>query len=290
MTGFGKASAEITGRTLTIEVKTLNSKQLDLILKIPGSLREKEWEIRQLLTQQLERGKVECYIGVEANSEAAGISINRLLARSYHAELKSLAAELGESAGAELFAQVLRMPDVLQSGRDEILDDDWPAVFTAIREAIARADEFRRGEGAILEKDIAARVQFILAYLDEVTPLESGRTASLRERIRADFGRMAADLTVKSPDPDRFEHELIFYIEKLDITEEKVRLKKHCDYFLETLAEPVSQGKKLGFLVQEMGREINTIGSKAAEAGIQKRVVQMKDELEKIREQLGNIL
>ena len=289
MTGFGKATAEIPGRKLTIEVKTLNSKQLDLALKIPGCFRQKEWEVRQLLGQRLERGKVDCYIGIETTGESSGFSLNKPLALAYHRELKLLAEELQETS-ADLFSQVLRMPDVIQAGREEIGEEDWPPISDAIREAIDRADEFRAGEGKVLGNDMAARVHGILLLLEGIAPLEERRITALRERLLNEFSRLTADLPGRSPDPDRFEQELIFYLEKLDITEEKVRLKKHCDYFLETLEEPVSQGKKLGFIVQEMGREINTIGSKASEAAIQKIVVQMKDELEKIREQLGNIL
>ena len=290
MTGFGKSSAAIPGRNLTIEVKTLNSKQLDLNLKVPGCFREREWEIRQMLARTLERGKVDCYICLEATGETTGLTINRALARSYYGNLKSLAEELQEGVPADLFAQVVRMPDVLQTGREELGESDWPPVSEAIREAIARADEFRIAEGRILGEDMEARVRTIIGLLGSIAPFEALRMTALRERLRTDFSRLASDAGGKGPDPDRFEQELIYYLEKLDITEEKVRIAKHCDYFLETLREAESQGKKLGFVVQEMGREINTIGSKASDAEIQKRVVMMKDELEKIREQLGNIL
>ena len=290
MTGYGKAVLDITGRKLTIEIKTLNSKQLDLNLKIPGYFRDKEWEVRGLLTQRFERGKIDFFIGTEVTGEMLSYSINRSLAKKYHEELKTLASELQETSTEELLSIVLKMPDVMQTSRDELSDHDWVSIAAAIDDAMAQTDNFRINEGQVLDEDMKGRVNGILQLLEAIEPYEKRRIIDLRERLLRDFSKYKGDFNGSAPDQNRFEQELIYYLEKLDITEEKVRLLKHCHYFLETLTEAVSQGKKLGFVTQEMGREINTIGSKANDAEIQKIVVQMKDELEKIKEQLGNIL
>jgi uncharacterized protein (TIGR00255 family) len=290
MTGYGKAVLDITGRKLTIEIKTLNSKQLDLNLKIPGYFRDKEWEVRGLLTQRFERGKIDFFIGTEVTGEMLSYSINRALAKKYFDELKSLATDLHVECPEESLSLILKMPDVMQTSRDELDDHDWVSITGAMHDAIAQADMFRINEGKVLEDDIKCRVQAILQHLKSIEPFETRRIIELREKLLRDFSKYSGDFTNSAPDQNRFEQELIYYLEKLDITEEKVRLMKHCLYFLETLEEAVSQGKKLGFVTQEMGREINTIGSKASDADIQKIVVQMKDELEKIKEQLGNIL
>ncbi|MEI6681860.1 MAG: YicC/YloC family endoribonuclease [Bacteroidota bacterium] len=290
MTGYGKSTLDITGRKLTIEIKTLNSKQLDLNLKIPGYFREKEWEVRTLLTQKLERGKVDFYISTEVTGEMLSYSINHSLAKKYHEELKSLSDALEEQYPADMLSLVVRMPDVMQTSRDEMNEHDWESIVPAIREALAQVDEFRQDEGRILEDDMLRRVHSILQLLELIEPFEKNRMAEIRDRLLRDFAKYKGDFNGAAPDQNRFEQELIYYLEKLDITEEKVRLLKHCEYFLETLHEAGAQGKKLGFVTQEMGREINTIGSKASDAEIQKIVVRMKDELEKIKEQLGNIL
>ena len=290
MTGYGKAAIEITGRKLTIEIKTLNSKQLDLNLKIPGYFREKEWEVRTFLTQKLERGKIDFYIGTEVTGEMLNYSINHSLAKKYHEELKTLSHEFNEECPADLLSLVLKMPDVMQKSRDEMNENDWEFISGAVSEAVAQVNEFRMNEGRVLEDDMLKRIHSIMQLLDSIEPYEINRIKELRERLLRDFSNYKGDFNGSAPDQNRFEQELIYYLEKLDITEEKVRLLKHCQYFLETLQESVSQGKKLGFVTQEMGREINTIGSKANDSEIQKIVVQMKDELEKIKEQLGNIL
>jgi uncharacterized protein (TIGR00255 family) len=290
MTGYGKAVLDITGRKLTIEIKTLNSKQLDLNLKIPGYFREKEWEVRAMLTQRFERGKIDFFIGTEVTGEMLNYSINHTLAKAYHAELNKLANELHEESPAEILSMILRMPDVMQTSHDELSEHDWTSISIALEDAMGQADLFRINEGKVLEDDMTGRVHEILRLLDTIEPHEKRRIADLRERLLRDFSKYTGDFNGSAPDQNRFEQELIYYLEKLDITEEKVRLMKHCRYFLETLHEAASQGKKLGFVTQEMGREINTIGSKASDAEIQKIVVQMKDELEKVKEQLGNIL
>ncbi len=290
MTGYGKAVLDITGRKLTVEIKTLNSKQLDLNLKIPGYFREKEWEVRSMLTKGFERGKIDFFIGTEVTGEMLSYSINRNLAAKYLEDLKTLANELNEEFPADMLSMVLRMPDVMQTSRDELNDHDWVSVTAAIDDAINQANIFRISEGKILEDDMTGRVGEILRHLESIEPHEKRRIKELRERLLRDFAKYSGDFSGSVPDQNRFEQELIYYLEKLDITEEKVRLLKHCQYFQETVNDAVSQGKKLAFVTQEMGREINTIGSKASDAEIQKIVVQMKDELEKIKEQLGNIL
>ena len=291
MTGYGKAGIEITGRKLTIEIKSLNSKQFDLNLKIPGYFREKELEVRNILMQALDRGKIDLYITTEVTGEVPNFSLNNDLARRYHKELCQLRQELNEPSSESLLPVILKMPDVLQTSREEITENDWHCIVSAINEAIRQMDLYRTNEGENLAADFSKRVDLILHLTGEIEPFEKSRITEIRERMIRDFANLAsADLNGSAPDKNRFEQEVIYYLEKLDFTEEKVRLRQHCEYFHETLDEPVSQGKKLGFIVQEMGREINTLGSKAAHAGIQRVVVQMKDELEKIKEQLGNIL
>ncbi len=291
MTGYGKAVAELPGKKLLIEIKSLNSKGLDLSVKLPGALREKEMEIRALLSQRLERGKVELYVSAEKSADTAAYSINKPLFLQYYLELKSLLSELKEEDRDGLLPVILNFPDVLQNEKAEFMETDWAILAEGIESALKSVQEFRSAEGCILETDMRARVQLILDLLNSIDPFEQNRLNDIRERIRTGFQNITkSDLLQTIPDENRFEQELIYYIERLDITEEKVRLKKHCNYFIETLNEPNSQGKKLGFVSQEMGREINTIGSKANDAGIQKIVVQMKDELEKIKEQLLNIL
>jgi len=290
MTGYGKAVAESGSRKFNIELKSLNSKQLDLALKLPGVLREKEAEIRNLISQKLERGKVDLFIGTESGMETAVISINHDLAKKYHEELKALQNELNEENPEGLLPIIIKMPDVIQSAKEELLEDDWLIVRAGIEQAIALMDEFRRGEGNILGDDLKKRIGLILSYLDGVEPFEKQRMTDIREKMIRDFANYKSDFNGSAPDQNRFEQEMIYYLERLDITEEKIRLKKHCDYFLDTMEEGISQGKKLGFITQEIGREINTLGSKANQADMQKLVVQMKDELEKIKEQLMNIL
>ena len=291
MTGFGKSITEIQGRKFTIETRSLNSKQFDLSLKIPGIFRDKEIEARNLLSQRLERGKIDLYISIEATANVLNYSINKQAAKKYQVELKELQAELNEEEMMGLLPLILKLPDVIQSGREEVTEEDWSVLREGIEKSVALLDEFRLHEGTILEQDIITRIDIILGLLKSIEPFELNRTVFIREKLRREFRNMReGDHSSEIIDENRFEQELIFYLERLDITEEKVRLKKHCDYFLETMDEQTSQGKKLGFITQEIGREINTIGSKANDSDIQKIVVQMKDELEKIKEQLLNIL
>ena len=291
MTGFGKACAEIPGRKFNIETRLLNSKQFDVSLKIPGIFRDREIEVRNLLSQKLERGKIDLYITPDASGNDFNYSINKSVAKKYQEELKELQSELNEEEMMGLLPLILRMPDVVQAGREEMTDEEWIIVREGIERSVALLDESRIHEGEILEQDFRTRSDLILKHLLSIEPFELKRTQFIREKLRREFRNMTeGDRSSGIIDENRFEQELIYYLERMDITEEKVRLKKHCDYFLATMDESVSQGKKLGFITQEIGREVNTIGSKANDADIQKIVVQMKDELEKIKEQLLNIL
>ncbi len=288
MTGYGKSVAGITGRKLTIEIKALNSKQLDLNMKIPGFLRESELEIRNYLNLHLDRGKIDFFIGTETTGELLNFSLNHEMAMQYYKELKSLKKEMRDDCS--LLPIVMNMPDVVQTSREEMNEQEWTTISDGIAAAVNQVNDYRLSEGKALEEDMLKRVQSILQLLDSIDPYEKSRIEEIRDRMQRGFTTLSGDFNGSSPDLNRFEQELIYYLEKLDITEEKVRLLKHCQYFLETLGEAGPQGKKLGFVAQEMGREINTIGSKASHAEIQKIVVQMKDELEKIKEQLMNIL
>ena len=285
MTGFGKGVAESSQKKITVEIRSLNSRQLDLNMRVPSIYREKEPEIRAELSRSLERGKVDFTIFFESAVEAEVSVINKPLAAAYHAELRSLAAMLKEPETG-LLPMVLKMPDVMKPEKTEPDEDEWISVRRAVDEAIAAFQQFRSDEGETLAKEFRNRIGTIQSLLSEVLKLDETRVPMLKEKIRKNVYEAVGKDKV---DQNRFEQELIYYIEKLDITEEKLRLNTHCDYFLKTMDEP-SSGRKLGFITQEIGREINTIGSKANDAGIQKMVVQMKDELEKIKEQLLNVL
>jgi uncharacterized protein (TIGR00255 family) len=291
MTGYGKAIIELPGKNLTIEIKSLNSKQLDISMKLPGAFREKEPEIRTLISQKLERGKIDLFISTEVTGDVMNYSVNKALAKKYWQEIKELSDELNEKEEGSLLRILLNMPDVLHTSKEEIKEEDWVKLRDGIEQTLNQVNEFRTQEGGILENDIRSRVSEIRKLLASVEPFEKSRIEEVRARLQKGFQELSKNESFTgTADPNRFEQELIYYIERLDITEEKVRLEKHCDYFFETLKEPVSQGKKLGFITQEMGREINTTGSKANHAEIQKIVIQMKDELEKVKEQLLNIL
>ncbi|MBR0077293.1 MAG: YicC family protein [Bacteroidales bacterium] len=286
MTGFGKVDFNSHAKNIVVEIRSLNSKQLDLNARIAPLFRDKENEIRSLLAQRIERGKVDFSIYVEKN-EAPSISINKELAAAYFQELNILSKELDNPVESDIFTQILRMPDVVTTPREELPDELWEAALNAISEACDKLDQFRVSEGVALAADFEKRVRLIDSLIDEITPFEKQRIVAQREK----FEKGMEDLRQKGQyDPNRLEQEMIFYIEKLDITEEKVRLRKHCNYFLETMNEPESKGKKLGFIVQEMGREVNTTGSKACDFNIQQIVVKMKDEVEKLKEQLANVL
>ncbi|MBK7214414.1 MAG: YicC family protein [Bacteroidales bacterium] len=291
MTGFGKSVAETGSKSVTLEIRSLNSKQLDLNVRIPQVYRDKEFEIRAEISKVLERGKVDFTITLDSDADSSLSGINKSLARQYHREILELAEELKTPVGDDLITSILKMPDVLKTEKVSLDESEWLLVKAALADCLKQADLFRKEEGKLLGNDMVMRIRTILSLLEAVTPFEKSRIQSLRER----FERNQSEFVAGRPgldkfDENRFEQEIFWYLERLDITEEKIRLKKHCDYFIETLNSEESNGRKLGFVTQEIGREINTLGSKASDAEIQKIVVQMKDELEKIKEQLGNIL
>jgi len=288
MTGYGKAEQEIQGKKITIELRSLNSKQLDLNVKLPMSYREYELELRAEIAKKLVRGKVDLFIFVETTKEEAPASINKDVFSSYYEQVKKVSDELGISLTNEPVVQtILRMPDVLHVERQEVTEEEVVALKSAVTAALSEIEKFRAQEGAALISDILSRVSRIEDLVTSIEPFEKGRIEVVKTRIANNLAEFVPQANI---DQNRFEQELIFYVEKLDITEEKVRLRNHCKYFREICDAEEAPGRKLGFVAQEMGREINTLGSKANDADIQKMVVQMKDELEKIKEQVLNIL
>jgi uncharacterized protein (TIGR00255 family) len=287
MTGFGKCQVDLPGKMITIEIRSLNSKQLDLNFRAPSVYREKEMIARSQIAQRLERGKVDVNINAESKNDQPVMTLNKSIALYYFEQLKDLASSIPETRETDMLSILVRMPDVLKSEKEEFSEEEWVIINQALESALDDVDKFRINEGSVLHNDIVFRIGKILNLLTEIEPLESLRIANIRAKFELRLQEISQD---KSYDQNRLEQELIYYFEKLDITEEKIRLKKHCDYFVLTMDELDSPGKKLGFISQEIGREINTLGSKANDAGIQMIVVQMKDELEKIKEQLANIL
>ena len=295
MTGYGKAEAVLPAGKLTIEIKTLNGKNSDANIKTPLLPKDKELQVRQMIAESLVRGTIDFFITWEPSSGAAR-KVNPDLVKEYFNQMKDIrnnltsyrAANFGDQARMdnELLAGIMRFQDVFDSSRQDIItEDNWPVVEEAIQEALASVNDYRSKEGEALYRDVTSRVRGIMELEDEVERLEGERIEAVREKLVKNL----SDLQQKV-DPSRFEQEMIFYLEKLDINEEKVRLRQHCRYFMDTIDGEPYPGRKLGFIIQEMGREINTTGSKANHAGIQKLVVRMKDELEKIREQSMNIL
>ena len=283
MTGFGKAVRQLDDKKITIEIKTLNSKNLDLNTRLPSAYREQEMQLRKYAAQQLKRGKVDLNIYVENTSGRNDTSINTALLQEY---MRQLQAATTETVATDVLLPVaMRMPDVMINERLDIPKEEWQAVHDLHAEAVASVIHFRQDEGKVLADDFKLRIEKISQLLDEVTAIDKDRTTAVRERLRS-----ALDELKERVDENRYEQELIYYLEKYDITEEVIRLKNHLKYFIENLESASSNGKKLGFISQEMGREINTIGSKSNHAPMQKLVVQMKDELEKIKEQLLNVL
>lgn len=286
MTGFGRTSVEMEGKSVTVEIRTLNSKQLDLNVRLAPLFRNKENEIRTMVSHELERGKIDVTITVD-NNAASRVSVNTTLAKAYFETLTQLSEEVANPVQSDLFIQVLRMPDVISTPQEELSEELWLAVKDALMESCCKVNDFRISEGAVLAEDFRKRILMINNMVDEVTPFEENRIAALRAKLEKNIAEFLPKVQY---DAGRLEQEMFFYIEKLDITEEKVRLRKHCRYFLDTMEEPKANGKKLGFIVQECGREINTLGSKSNDFDIQQIVVRMKDELEKLKEQLANIL
>lgn len=287
MTGFGKSSAEMEGKKINIEIKSLNSKQFDANFRLPPPYREKEAEIRMLISGQLERGKIEVHVGLDESGALQNYQFNHELAKNYYREIQLLADELKLKDEEHMLQTLVRLPDVLKAEAEELTEEEWKVLRQGILDAVEGVNQFRMQEGKALEKDLRLRVEKISKLLDEISPLEENRIERVRTRLKKQLEESKLQSSV---DQNRFEQEIIYYLEKLDITEEKVRLGKHCEYFLEVMQGNGSNGKKLGFVSQEMGREINTLGSKANDADMQKIVVLMKDELEKIKEQLFNIL
>ncbi|WP_340077058.1 YicC/YloC family endoribonuclease [Leptobacterium sp. I13] len=281
MTGFGKKVIQIPGKKITIEIKALNSKTLDINARMPAAYREKELDIRNTIAKSLNRGKIDFGLYIELNGEETSSQLNENIVKQYMKQLKNVV----DSDEVELLKMAVRMPDALKTERDEIDDNEYAAIKEALESALKDLHTFRSEEGKVLEKDFIKRINNITSLLENVKRIDPERIQQVRERL----DKAVAEIK-ENVDTNRFEQELIYYLEKFDITEEKVRLANHLNYFIETLNSSDSNGKKLGFITQEIGREINTIGSKANYAPMQQLVVQMKDELEKIKEQLLNIL
>ncbi|WP_257667392.1 YicC/YloC family endoribonuclease [Parapedobacter tibetensis] len=287
MTGYGFGARDNQKVKYTVEIKSLNSKFLELSLRLPKAFSDKELALRSECTRLIERGKVSVMVSVEyVDQTATAASINTELLKKYYEQLESIAAAVG-SKDSNIFEMALNMPEVVSHTEDVADDEEAALLLDAFQDAVAQLDLFRRDEGEVLKHDLSSRTKDIIRLLGEVEKVETDRIPLIRERIS-----QYMDDTVgrENVDKNRFEQELIFYIDKLDITEEKVRLRSHCNYFLQALEGADANGKKLGFISQEMGREINTLGSKANHAGIQQVVVQMKEELEKVKEQLLNVL
>ncbi len=288
MTGFGRTEEATGDKTFLVEIKSLNGKQFELNLKLTPLLRPYEFNIRNLLSEQLMRGTIDCTILLKQNGGNNAITINKEMAKAYFQPLKEVAADLNLELSEYVLAALLRLPDVVVPNTDVLSTDQWEQFQLILKNALQAINQHRKLEGAALEKDIIERINNILAYQEKISELEPLRQHKMKEELRR---KMEDQLGKENYDANRLEQEMIYYIEKIDISEEQVRLRNHCDYFLNIIKEDdQSKGKKLGFVLQEIGREINTTGSKAYDAGIQKLVVLMKDELEKAKEQVLNVL
>ena len=289
MTGYGKAESATQNKKISVEIRSLNSKQLDLSIKLPAIYRPFEYEIRNKIAQTVKRGKVDVYINTETTVDEGSVKINGELFKIHYNALKAICADNNISSSAEIDAtliqSVMRLPDVVATDSNDISEDEQKALMEAVTAATAQHDAFRTQEGAILIADLLHRVDKIETLKEAVTPFEKARVEAIRAKIHEAIEQLKVEV-----DNNRLEQEMIFYIEKLDVTEEKVRLTNHCKYFREVAAGEEAPGRKLGFIAQEMGREINTLGSKSNDSQMQRLVVQMKDELEKIKEQVLNLL
>ena len=287
MTGYGKAETIIETGKITVEVRSLNGKTADISIKTSMLPKDKEMAVRQKIASELTRGNIDFFVSFEPNAADSAKKINMDLAMEYYSQICALGKNIGaEGNPSDLIATLLRMPEVMDSKKQDVItDENWPVVEKCIDEALANINAFRAQEGEVLYKDITSNVQKILEYSAQVETYEKERVEAIREKILSRFAEIKAE-----PDQSRLEQEMIYYLEKLDINEERVRLRQHCKYFLDTIAQEANPGKKLGFIAQEIGREINTTGSKANHTEIQKIVVKMKDELEKIKEQSLNVL
>ncbi len=282
MTGFGKATLQLSTKKITVEVKSLNSKGLDLNTRLPSTYREMELGLRNEIALKLERGKIDFSVFLESTSEQTSTKVNVPIMKAYIAQLRDVYANADET---ELMKMAVRMPDAMKVEREEIDENDWLEILKVIREALDNILNFRQAEGLSLEKEFQLRISNIRQYLAEAIALDPERIQNIKDKLQTAIAELKVNV-----DENRFEQELIYYLEKLDVTEERVRLTNHLDYFLETIKGNEANGRKLGFITQEMGREINTLGSKSNHAGMQKLVVMMKDELEKIKEQVLNVL
>jgi len=282
MTGFGKASLQLPTKKITVEIKSLNSKGLDLNTRMPSVYREMELGLRNQISQRLERGKIDFSLYIEVTGEETSSKINVPIVKGYINQMKAVIPNADET---ELMKMAVRMPDALKTERDEIDENEWAAIQKVINEALENIANFRKDEGVSLEKEFLHRIANIMTLMNDAVAYDAERVATVKTRLRTALDELQVNV-----DENRFEQELIFYLEKYDITEEKVRLENHLNYFIETLAGTEANGRKLGFITQEMGREINTMGSKSNHSEMQKLVVMMKDELEKIKEQVLNVL
>jgi uncharacterized protein (TIGR00255 family) len=283
MTGFGKHVIQLPSKKITVELKSLNSKSIDLNARMPGAYREKELEIRKIIASSLVRGKVDFGLYIETTGVETAAQINEEVVKGYIKQLDSISGNQGDMA--QLLEIAMRMPDTLKTERADIDENEYKVILEALKEALSEINKFRSEEGDVLEQDFVNRIETLKNLLEAVVEMDPDRQSDVRQRLDKAVGDIKADV-----DSNRFEQELIYYLEKYDITEEKVRLANHLDYFAKTMKSDDSNGKKLGFISQEIGREINTIGSKANYAPMQQLVVQMKDELEKIKEQMLNVL
>ncbi len=287
MTGYGRAVGTHKDKVISVEVRALNAKVTDVKLRFLGDYKERELELRRVILEHAERGKLDVLIEVQSTDGAAAVSFNEALFRGYCREVKRLAEEL-QLPMSDILPALLRIPNIINSSSAEIDDEEFEAILSVVRRALDNLREYRRQEGKALGADLRMRVENILSLLGELLPYEQERFVRMRERLRTN---LEENLGKESLDANRFEQEILYYLEKMDLTEEKVRLEQHCLYFIEQLEDPNrSAGRSLNFISQEMGREINTLGAKAYDANIQRIVVQMKDELEKIKEQLANVL
>ena len=282
MTGFGKATLQLPTKKITIEVKSLNSKGLDLNVRMPSLYREMELGLRNLIASKLERGKIDFSIYIESTAEQTSTRVNVPIVKAYINQLREVYPDADTT---ELMKMAVRMPDTMKVEREEIDKSEWATIQTVIEEALQNILNFRKDEGESLEKEFQLRIANIRQFMNEALALDPERVQAIKDRLQTAIAELQVNV-----DENRFEQELIYYLEKLDITEEKVRLTNHLDYFLDTIKGTEANGRKLGFITQEMGREINTMGSKSNHAQMQKLVVQMKDELEKIKEQVLNVL
>ena len=290
MTGYGKAEAVLDHKKITVEIRSLNSKQLDLTVKVAAVYRQSEYEIRNRIGKRLQRGKIDAYVSYEITGDSVPVNIDRKTFTAYFGQIREIAAENGidwngSALDAAVVPAVLRLPEVIQNDQQTVSEAETQALKRCVEEAVDHMEQFRIQEGAILIADLLRRIDRIEQLKEEIVPFEKARAETIKTRIRENIESLGIPF-----DANRLEQEMIYYIEKLDITEEKVRLQNHCKYFREVARGEEAPGRKLGFIAQELGREINTLGSKANEATIQKKVVEMKDELEKIKEQVLNIL